>query len=233
MKTVDRTQTLGDIVLSIPGAERVFRSYGVDYCCGGNRTLEEALQEAGAAAEGIETALAETAATESTTGDEVDVTALSTTELMDFIVDKHHTFVKRELPAIGELAATVLRAHGQRHGRVLKDVHSLFGQLRIELEQHLIAEEETLFPLLYDEEYAAAEDVVAQTESEHDTAGSVLKRLRHVTDDYHVPPDGCTTFSLLYQKLEALEGDLFRHIHLENNLLFPQVRRVRTRVPQE
>lgn len=225
MEALDKTQTLGDVVLSVPGADRVFRSYGVDFCCGGSRTLEEALQEAGAAADQIVAALAANASAGRPDEDGVDVTALSIAGLIDYIVDKHHTFVKRELPAVAELTTTVLRAHGQRHGEALSEVHSLFGQLRIELEQHLIKEEKTLFPLFHDEKYALAEAVMAETESEHDTAGSVLKCLRRVTDDYQVPADGCTTFSLLYQKLEALEGDLFQHIHLENNLLFPQVRR--------
>ena len=97
----------------------------------------------------------------------------------------------------------------------------------MELDQHLIKEEEILFPMMKEYSANASKElfgkivsVLKETEDEHETAGNVLKELRSITQDYTVPADGCNTYSMTYRGLQELEEDLFEHIHLENNILF-------------
>ena len=109
-------------------------------------------------------------------------------------------------------------------------MHKLFNNLKTELEEHLIKEEEMLFPKIREAQNNPASGngeeirkLVNETEEEHETAGAVLKELRDITSDYTVPADGCPTYRLVYDKLQELEADLFEHIHLENNVLFPKI----------
>lgn len=155
---------------------------------------------------------------------------MSHSELIDYIVSTHHVFVKRILPELSELTTKILRVHGPSHSDLFK-VHKLFHNLKTELEQHLIKEEEILFPMIkeYDEKSSAElldriNTVMKETEDEHETAGGVLKELRKVTQEYNVPEDGCITYCKTFDKLQELEADLFQHIHLENNILFPRLK---------
>jgi len=151
---------------------------------------------------------------------------MKSSELIDYIVITHHGFLKRTLPEVSELTAKILRVHGPNHSELFK-VHKLFNNLKTELEQHLIKEEEILFPLLKEYEGSTSAElperiskVMKELEEEHEGAGGVLKELRKITQDYKVPEDGCSTFGLTYNKIQELESDLFQHIHLENNILF-------------
>jgi len=106
-------------------------------------------------------------------------------------------------------------------------VHKLFHTLKTELEQHLIKEEEILFPMIKryeaepsDDLYKNMKETTAETEEEHEAAGDILKELREITAEYTVPQDGCGTYRRTFEILEELEADLFQHIHLENNILF-------------
>lgn len=137
--------------------------------------------------------------------------------------------MQKELPVLSEFVAKILRVHGAGHPELAR-VHQLFCELKMELEPHLIKEEEILFPLIKELEQnrsdAAREQVkriIGELEREHSGAGGVLKELRSVTNDYMLPAEACRTYALSFHKLEELESDLFQHIHLENNILFPRV----------
>lgn len=227
MNQFTATQRIGDTVARFPAAADVFKMYRIDFCCGGDRPLREALQEQQLNEPEVINHLNERfEAFKNQEKVEVDWTKESPSKLIDHVVNTHHAYLQTELPSISELSAKILRVHGAHHPE-LATVHRLFHNLKMELEQHLIKEEEIEFPLIKEWEKNLSEEklnnilkIVTELEDEHVGAGDILKELRRITQDYTVPEDGCNTFRLTYQKLEALENDTFQHIHLENNILF-------------
>jgi regulator of cell morphogenesis and NO signaling len=212
----------------MPKASDIFKEYRIDFCCGGNRPLQEAIEEKGLnekeVLERLEKAYEEM---QKYSSDQVDFKLMNPGDLADYIVNTHHSYLNTELPRISEYVNTILKVHGKNHGDVLFKVHKLFHSLKSDLEQHLIKEEQILFPMIkeYDKNPSAEmirkiAAVIKEIEDEHEGAGDILKELREITDNYAVPEDGCRTYSITFQKLEELESDLFQHIHLENNILF-------------
>jgi regulator of cell morphogenesis and NO signaling len=229
------TEKIGDIVSKFPKAVNIFKEYNIDFCCGGNRSLSIAIDEQNLNKDEIIQKLnASYLEFEAALKERIDWRNSSLTELIQYIVDNHHTYLIRELPILKDFISTILDVHGIHHREVLTRVDTLFNNLKIELEQHLIKEEEDLFPLImeYDKNpnvktLDKAWKVINELESEHEGAGAVLKELRKITDQYTAPPDGCNTYRVTFQKLEELESDLFQHIHLENNILFPRLQSLR------
>lgn len=141
-------------------------------------------------------------------------------ELIGYIRSTHHTYTRSVLRDLDLYVAAILKAHYREDKNLLLALHRLYGRLRVALHEHLIKEEVDLFPLILKQRYEEARKVIETTEEEHDTAGSLLAELRKVTNDYTLPSWACTTFSATYHNLQALERDLFRHIFLENSILF-------------
>ncbi|EEM08805.1 iron-sulfur cluster repair di-iron protein [Bacillus pseudomycoides] len=220
---------IGDIVTQFPKASDLFKSYRIDFCCGGNRPIIDAINERNLSSEEILTKLNTLYhETKQLNESEIDWKTTSYSELIDYIVNKHHRYLNEELPLLSPYVTKVLRVHGagQPH---LAQIHKLFHELKTELEQHLIKEETEDFPLILafeqnptDENYMKLRKVVDELENEHNHAGDIIKELRKVTNDFTPPVGACGTYRLVYQRLEALESDLFEHIHLENNVLFPR-----------
>lgn len=226
--------SVGNIVTEFPGAAEIFKENKIDFCCGGNRKLKEAVKEDLKESTKVESILKEINKNYSEKKDyysEIeDPKNLSQSQLIEYIVDNHHAFLQQILPQVSELTPKVLRAHRKNHGEILKKVHRLFSTLKMELEEHLIKEEEEIFPLIIEYSQAGVNASAEQTlngilelENEHDTAGDIIKELREITDDYQLPEDACNSFKLTYQLLQDLEADLFQHIHLENNILFARL----------
>jgi len=230
---IEATKTVGELAVEVPNATREFEKLGIDYCCGGSRTLGEACAEAKIS---VDDALARLqtglAAAQPKTGREWKNEPL--TELIAHISNTHHVFVRQECPRIEKLAEKVVSVHGATHPELLQ-VQGLFGDLADELSVHLMKEEQVLFPyVIRMEEAAIAKEPVPPAMfgtvvnpvrmmmQEHDGAGAVLKKLREITGDYAVPADGCISYTTLYEALQAFEADLHQHIHLENNILFPR-----------
>ena len=229
MNHISVTQSLGEIVAAVPAAAEIFKKYKIDFCCGGHRPLAEALQEMNLDAKPVLKKLEDAYEQAQKLTGQVDYRSMAPADLVDYIINKHHVFVKRIMPEISELATTILRVHGPNHTDLFQ-VHKLFHTLKTDLDQHLIKEEGILFPMI--KAYAAdpsadllekIRDQVGETEDEHVAAGNILKELRQVTADYQVPADGCTTYRKTFRKLQEFESDLFQHIHLENNILFVQI----------
>lgn len=222
---------IGDIVTEFPGASSILKRYGIDFCCGGGRPVGQAAEEKGLVPAQLVSELE--AAYQEASGRQThgrDWRNAPASELIDYIVQTHHAFLQKELPVIGEFVTKILRVHGARQGEILSALHRKFHTLKTELEQHLIAEETVLFPLVCEFEknpdaqtLKKAQSAIASLEGEHSGAGDILKEMRDVTEDYTLPEHACRTYTLAFQKLEALEADLFEHIHLENNILFPRV----------
>jgi regulator of cell morphogenesis and NO signaling len=222
---------VGALVAERLGRARVFDRLGIDYCCHGATPLADACAQRSL---DVGKVLSEIAASDLREADDeadrVDYTAMSAGALADMIVLTHHAYLRRELPRLAHLIDRVAAAHAAAHPE-LNDLRETFAGLRQELETHMLKEEWVLFPLIKQLEAARAPfpihcgsvgNPILVMEHEHATAGAALARIRRLTGDYQVPADGCTSYRALYDGLDRLEQDLHRHIHKENNLLFPK-----------
>ena len=216
--------TIGTIVAERPSTARVFELVGIDYCCGGARALAVACAEQDVDPQRVLDVLTLVAGTQPRTAAERDWTRASTKELVDHIVGTHHAFLRRELPRLTGIVATVTRAHGEAHPE-LPRVQEAFAALRDDLLPHLDEEEKDVFPLLLQSSKASPDSLrvaVKRLRHDHDEAGSALKSLRSLTKGYEIPDDACALYTQMMEGLLALERDLHAHVHLENNALLPR-----------
>ncbi len=216
--SVDLEQSLGELVAERPSAMRVLERLGLDYCCGGRRSLAQACAERGLDPATVAVFLereSDLVAVESR-----DWTSEPLADLCAHIVDEHHARLRWELPRLGELAERAVSVHGEVQPQ-LHDLREEFAQLRGELEEHIDEEERELFPRL-----AAGGTLepacVEELRREHDAAGKRLRRLRELAGDYATEAALCSTHRALLQGLHGLELDLHQHVHEENNILFPR-----------
>ncbi len=223
------TKTVGELVVERPSRSRVFERFSIDYCCGGRKTLADACADAGVATETVADALdAADRSGDADAGRNWSGATLS--ELIDHIVSTHHTYLRRELPRLSDMAAKVVNAHSDRHEWV-KECREVFGGLRGELESHMLKEEQVLFPMIRRLEAEGVspsgscgglDGPIGVMEHEHDNAGNALARLRTLSNGFTPPDDACNTFRAWLDGLSDLEADLHEHIHKENNILFPR-----------
>ena len=229
---INPSTTVRQLAIEMPGATRVFEKFKIDYCCGGNKPLAEACANAGLDLQEVEQQLALSEATQAV--QTTDFTEMRLAALIDHIVNKHHVYTKDEIVRLEALATKVESVHGDRHPE-LRQVSVLFKRLCADLKPHMLKEEQILFPYIVQLERASAHKLdppfapfgtvnnpVRMMMMEHDVAGEILRELRKVTNDYAVPADVCISYKTLYEALEAFEQDLHQHIHLENNILFPE-----------
>ncbi|MGU8344949.1 iron-sulfur cluster repair di-iron protein [Clostridium perfringens] len=229
-KLIRKDYSLGEVVTVYPVVVKKFNDMELDYCCGGSKSLEVALKEKGVDVDKfVEDLNKEFKEFKFENSQYVDWREKSSEELISHIVETHHGETFRLLKEIDPLMVKVFRVHFSHDPELLMKVHSLFGKLKCELEEHLLKEENILFPLMikYDKaknekEKKEIEEDIRIIVNEHEAAGDILKELAEVTDDYKVPEWGCISFKLLYNYLHDLEKDLFIHIHKENNILFPR-----------
>jgi regulator of cell morphogenesis and NO signaling len=230
---LETTKTVREYALEMPGATRIFEKLGIDYCCGGGKSLAEACATAGVAVDEVLGSLEGTERSDATSANEGWQTA-SLAELIAHIVEKHHTFTRQELARLDALLAKVCGVHGQNHQELFQ-IQKQFQELSGDLEPHMLKEERMLFPYIIQMEEAAknhrtphappfgtVRNPVKVMMAEHDAAGNILREMRELSSDYTVPEDGCISYQTLYGALAALEADLHQHIHLENNILFPR-----------
>lgn len=223
------TKSLAQIVNDNYRAAAVFEKYGLDFCCKGKRSLEQACTERSLPVDELLSAL--------TAGNDscqlpVDFNTIPLTQLADHIVATHHAFVKKEMPLILGYLQKVATKHGDRHPEMVT-VFSIFSKVKQEMEEHMQKEELILFPRIKEVEDKVANGGVAVNvnylqlpvgvmEAEHEQAGKWLNDIRELTNHYTAPADACTTLRLSIAALQAFEEDLHRHVHLENNILFPR-----------
>lgn len=232
--TINTQETVGQLASALPGATRVFEQFGIDYCCGGQRTLSEACQLKHLAVERVIHSLAEAEASRVQGSEERDWHSEMLTTLAAYIVDTHHFFTKQESTRLENLIAKVCQAHGDRHPELLK-VQALFQELKQDLLPHMLKEEQVLFPYVARLEeanyfgeptpqpfFGTVNNPVQMMMAEHDRAGELLRALRELTSDYADPGNACASYRALYRALPEFEADLHQHIHLENNILFPR-----------
>jgi regulator of cell morphogenesis and NO signaling len=231
--TIATTKTVGEIAAEVPNATREFEKLGIDYCCGGSRSLGEACAEAKIS---VEEALARLEKSQASTPTDAhqDWQKQPLADLIDHIKTTHHKFVREECQRIEALTTKVVGVHGKNHPELLQ-IQEVFSALNGELSVHLMKEEQVLFPYIVrmEESALAGEPMppaafgtvvnpVRMMMQEHDGAGDALRSLRTITNGYRVPDDACISYRTLYEALKGFEADLHQHIHLENNILFPR-----------
>lgn len=223
-------KTVRDLAIAHPAAARIFDKFAIDYCCGGEKSLAHACAAAKVNLHEVVEAL------EKPVPSEIDRNwqTASLVELTRHIVEKHHEYVRQEIPRLVALLAKVVRVHGQNH-RELHEIARSFRALADELTHHLPKEERMLFPYIETLEIAAnagtsralpmfgtVRNPVHRMTMEHDSASEFLRKIRQLTRDYRAPEDACMSFQMLYRGLREFEADLEQHMHLENSVLFPR-----------
>lgn len=231
MNKFNSTQKIGNIATEFPKSKELFKEYRIDFCCGGERPLLEAIKEQNINEDELINKLNNLYEDYSAENDLSDKSwqEAPLSQLTDHIVNTHHAYLWSELPRISKLATTILRVHGKHHPELSK-VHKLFHTIKMELELHLAKEEAVQYPAIKKfEEKNNADDlkeavrIIRELQDEHTEAGNILKELRDITNDFTAPEDGCETYELTYKRLHELESDVFQHIHLESNILFPRL----------
>ncbi len=220
--TLNRHATVAQIVAEHAVAARVFQEHAIDFCCRGNVGVPEACREHQLDPEALYREL-EAVIAGAADGPGEDLRAFSTPALVARIVDRHHGYLRRILPYLSPMAAKVARVHGA-HNPKLVPLGDTFEQLAASLLPHLDVEEEVLFPALT-ARVPDAEVVARELEcmhQDHLEVGALLGRMRQLADGFTVPDWGCNTYRVLMAELEALEGDILRHVHLENHVLMPR-----------
>lgn len=221
----DHAPTVGEIAAKDIKKAEVFKKLGIDFCCGGKKTLREAAQSAGINEDQLLQEL-EKASAQTTTAANHDFSSWDLGFLADYIYNIHHKYIREQGPIIEQLADKVALRHGPEHQELIalaKELHDLMDDLYLHIEK----EEHKLFPLIKQPDSAAfseteINDIIKNMEHEHESAGEELRRFRALTKDYTLPKNACNSYVYLYDKIREFESDLFQHIHLENNILFPK-----------
>jgi len=225
-------KTLSDIVRDNFKSAAVFEKYELDYCCHGKRQFLEAVNEKNIS---LTELISDLESLEPATDAlDVDFTVVELDSLAEYIITTHHSFVREKLPFITELGRRVVQAHGAKHPEVF-EITALFAQVHSELESHMMKEERILFPEII--KLARAErgelpytrppfntimNPIHVMEAEHISTGDAFEKIGQLSASFTPPSDACNTFKVFYAELDGFEKDLHRHIHLENNILFPK-----------
>jgi regulator of cell morphogenesis and NO signaling len=227
-------KTVRELALEKLGAAGVFEKLGIDYCCGGKQTLEQACHSASISVDAVLSALEAADHSGQALAKDRDWQKEPLGDLIFHIKTTHHQYTREAIARLGPLFEKVCSVHGERHPELF-ELRGLFQGLAQELTTHMMKEEMVLFPYIERMEesvlqnepilpapFGTVQNPVSMMEHEHDSAGNALRALRASSNGYTAPPDGCVSFQTLYKTLAELEVDLHQHIHLENNILFPR-----------
>jgi len=218
------------IVKMYPKASDIFKVNRIDFCCGGDKILEDQFAEQGVDGEAILAQLnAEYDQWQKAGNEAKDWDTVPLDELVDHITYHHHAYLKEELPALGEFVTKIYRVHGVDHPH-LKDLYRVYNEFKMEMEEHTIKEENEVFPLIKEYVNNPSDELLEKIriangdlEEEHDVTGDLLKKMREITNGFQTPPNACGSYHITYDRLAELETDTFQHVHLENNVLFKRL----------
>ena len=228
----ENDETLGQIAAKDLRKAEIFKKYGLDFCCGGKKTVKEACAEKGLDVTRIEQELQQ--ADKNVTARPLPYGDWSLDFLADYIVNTHHSYVKKTLPDLTLYAAKVAKVHGAHHPELIR-INHLVEEVTAELGAHMIKEEIILFPYIKElvavkgnekpaqaAHFGTVQAPINMMEMEHEMVGKNMEEIRAISNNYTLPADACASYSLLFRMLAEFEDDLFTHIHLENNILFPK-----------
>lgn len=224
--------TLSEIVKDNFRAAAVFEKYNLDFCCKGNRPLADACAEKGINPDFLKDELEKVLSNSPSNGIKPDEWELDF--LIDYIINNHHSYVNKMLPVIYAHSQKVATVHGANHPET-KEIAKVFSAVNQEMKHHMMKEEKILFPHINHlvgtkKERMKAErpyfgtikNPIAMMENEHQSAGDGMNQIRKLANNFMPPEDACQTYSILFKELKEFEEDLHRHVHLENNILFPK-----------
>lgn len=225
-------ETVGQIAAKDLRKAEVFKKYGIDFCCGGKKTVAQICKEKGIDATKVEQELQQT--NQQTISNNHAYNEWNLDFLVDFIVNTHHSYVRKYLPELRGYALKVARVHGDHHPELLP-IQKLVEDVYEELTEHMEQEEKVMFS--YIKKIVNAKnsnqplikvgtenlsDLIDELEKDHDLVGRAMEEIRAKSNNYAIPDDACASYKVFYKMLEEFESDLFTHIHLENNILFPK-----------
>ncbi len=232
--TTAAEKTVRELALENPAATRVFERLGIDYCCGGNKSLEQACRAASLPMEEVLASLETARQSAGVVHESRNWKTEPLADLIAYIKNTHHRYTRDEIARLGPLLDKVCSVHGNNHGELL-EIRATFRNLAQELAMHMMKEEMLLFPYVMKMEEAAIQNEpvlphsfgsvrnpVSMMQHEHDSAGKALHSMREASGGYATPPDACISYRTLYKALAEFEADMHQHIHLENNILFPR-----------
>jgi regulator of cell morphogenesis and NO signaling len=228
------SKTVRELAVENPAATRIFEKFGIDYCCGGNQSLEAACDRANVSIDQVLDSLEMADETVRAAQQVREWQREPLSELIAHIKNTHHRYTREETVRLTALIQKVCSVHGKNHPELFEIQVTLSG-LAQELTTHMMKEEMVLFPYIVRMEesviqkepvlpasFGTIENPVAMMEHEHDSAGSALRAMRKASNEYAAPGDACVSYQTLYKALAGFEADLHQHIHLENNILFPR-----------
>ena len=224
-------RTVGELVAEDYRAAEVFKKKGIDFCCGGKKTVAEVCMQKGIDAAGLETDLAHL--DEVVMANRLNFREWTLPFLADYIMNVHHRYVREKIPQIVQYARKVAQVHGHAYPETII-ISQRFEQLAEELFTHLEKEEHILFPYvkrlwevkegkgrIVAPPFGSAQNPIRVMEAEHEFAGETMQEIRQWSNNFTLPEGACNTYRVLFNLLEEFEADLHQHVHLENNILFP------------
>ena len=230
--TVDTKITIGEIVAEDFRTASIFSKYGIDFCCKGDRTLEEVCEKKNISLAELRDRL--NSASSSLAGQAVDYQSWPSDLLIDYIEKKHHRYIEEKTPVLLQYLGKLCKVHGKRHEELFT-IFDSFSESAAELAAHMKKEELLLFPFikkmlkaksenlpLERPHFQTVENPVAMMKHEHTTEGERFEEISKLTNNYTPPDDACSTYKVTFAMLQEFEQDLHTHIHLENNILFPR-----------
>jgi regulator of cell morphogenesis and NO signaling len=235
MKTAYK-QTIGDYVVNDFRTAALFSKYGIDFCCKGNRTLAEACEKKAIDADVLENEI--NAILQSTVDQIIDFRSWPLDLLIDYILKTHHRYIEEKSAVLYQFLDKLCKVHGGRHPELF-EINKLFTAGARELANHMIKEEMVLFPFIVDmvnaqrtnqtiaaPHFGTVYNPIAMMQEEHSIEGERFAKIADLTTSYIPPTDACETYKVTFSMLQAFEADLHKHIHLENNILFPAAKKL-------
>ncbi len=218
---------IGELVAKDYRTAPVFKQFGIDFCCNGNRTIEDACIKKNITTDSVVDQLK--VASSDNGNSNIDYQSWPLDLLADYIEKKHHRYVTNRIKEIMPFLQKVVRVHGDRHPELLQ-VEYLFTASATELTEHLQKEEKILFPYIREvvatgtakSSFGTVQNPIAVMMEEHNNEGERFRKIAELTNNYTPPQDACNTYRVTFALLQEFEEDLHLHIHLENNILFPK-----------
>jgi len=229
---ISEESVIGELVAQDYRKAAVFQSNGIDFCCQGNRTIEDACNKKGLIPENLIKEL--NAIGKQQTGNDINYQSWPIDLLADYIEKTHHCYVTEKIPILKPYLEKICKVHGSQHPELLEIKDEFFAGAD-ELTNHMRKEEMILFPFIrslanskqknqaiVSAQFGTVENPIHMMMEEHDVEGKRFRKIAALSNDYITPVDACNTYKVTFAVLKEYEDDLHLHIHLENNILFPK-----------